>query len=174
MLLLPFKLFAGWLKLTWILFRLAARSLRDILDPRIKPADVVDTRASFAVARRKLRRMKKPLLYEAVVLLSRIDPHYIGLLESGADSPGVPQVWEDLAQVSPTPAEERRIHRVRERAAKRMLYLPKFLESSGLATCTGALMAVVLGAKRNQLGAQHAFLNLIFHGCELECRPYTD
>jgi len=126
-LLLPFKLFVGWLKLTWILFRLAARSLRDILDPRIKPSDVVDTRASFSVARRKLRRMKKPLLYEAVLLLSRVDPHYIGLLESGADREGRARVWDDLELVLPTPIEELRIHRVRERAAKRMLYLPKFL-----------------------------------------------
>ncbi|MFQ5504270.1 MAG: hypothetical protein ACE5F1_05650, partial [Planctomycetota bacterium] len=130
-LLFPFRVFLAGLELSWVCARLALKSLREILDPRIKPADIVDSKAPFTVARRKLRRMKKPLLHEAIRLAARVDPSYLGLGESGEDLEASEargaNWWQDLELVSPTPGERERIERVRRVASERLLYFRGFL-----------------------------------------------
>lgn len=84
-LLFPIRLFWTWAKLTWMLFRLAASSARAILDPKLRSREAIDATAPFSVARRKLRRLKKPLLIAAIELGARIDPEYLGLHDDGSE-----------------------------------------------------------------------------------------
>ena len=127
--LLPFKIFVACLKLSWILIRLAAKSARDILDPRIKTTDHVDSQAPFSVARRKLERMKKPLLFEIMRLLARVDPEYLGLGPQGEELEQNGTWLEDLDRIDLLPSEQEELERIRARVSCRLLYLPEFLQS---------------------------------------------
>ncbi len=128
--LLPFKLLWGVILALWAVGKLAARSAREILDPRLRRAeDRVDTSAPFPVAQRKLRRMKKPLLLEAILLACRVDPSYLGLSPAGEDLEGIHPWRSDLELALPTPPELARVEQVRRETAQRLLYFPTFLES---------------------------------------------
>jgi len=127
--LLPLKFLWAGFKALWATGRLAARSAREILDPRLRRSDKVDTSAPFTVAQRKLRRMKKPLLLEAILLCARLDPFYLGLSPAGEDLEGIFPWSEDLGLAAPTPPERARVERVRKEVSQRLLYLPAFLES---------------------------------------------
>ncbi len=127
-LLLPIKLLFVWIRLLWVLGRLAYRSVREILDPRRGSGERSPYEAPFAVAQRKLRRMKKPLLLEAMHLLGRVDPQYFGLgVSGGHDEPGL--YSHDLEILAPTSAERRRFDRLRETLSSRLLYFPDFVET---------------------------------------------
>jgi len=126
---LPFKGFIWFWRLLWMVIQLGVRSAREILDPRLRGPDRVDSSAPFSVARRKLRKMKKPLLFDAILLTARLDPFYLGLTLSGDDLPGSPQFRKDLDLVEPTPMERTLVENVRSRVSKRLLYLPDFLRS---------------------------------------------
>ncbi|MEZ5989125.1 MAG: hypothetical protein R3F30_08385 [Planctomycetota bacterium] len=131
MLFLPWRLFTAWLRLVWVLGRMAFRSAKDILDPRTGVHDRVDVRAPFSVARRKLHRMKKPLLWEAIRLSARLDPEYLGLGDDGREV-GAEAPWRvDLAQVDPSPAELAELEGIRDRVAGRLMYLPDFAAALG-------------------------------------------
>ncbi len=115
----------------WATARLAVRSAREILDPRLRRSDKVDTSAPFPVAQRKLRRMKKPLLLEAILLCARTDPFYMGLSPSGEDQEGISPWSGDLELAAPTPPEQVQLEGVRKNASQRLLYFPAFLEALG-------------------------------------------
>lgn len=128
---LPFRILAAWLRLTWVLFRLVFRSARAIIDPKVHGRETIDHDAPFSVARRKLRRLKKPLLISAVELAVRVDPEYLGLDEDGGER-GERGAWEhDLGRAEPTPREVERVRASRAAVRARLLYLPQFLERIG-------------------------------------------
>ena len=128
--LLPLKILWGLFRALWAVGKLAARSAREILDPRLRRSeDKVDTSAPFPVAQRKLRRMKKPLLLEAILLACRVDPSYLGLSPSGEDLEGIHPWKSDLELAAPTPPERNLAERIRKETAQRLLYFPPFLDS---------------------------------------------
>ena len=128
---MPLRLIGGWLKLTWMMLRMIVRSAREILDPRVKAQEELQGYVPFSVARRKIRRLKKPLLLAAIETAARIDPQYLGL-ESDGSEPARKGYWEhDLARAEPTPREVARVRRMRESVRERMLYFPRFLEKLG-------------------------------------------
>lgn len=130
-LLLPFRLIWSWFRLTFMVGRLAATSARALLDPKLRSREAIDSTAPFSVARRKLRRLKKPLLTAAIELAARVDPEYLGLDDDGSEREAR-GTWEhDLSRAEPTPREVERIRRYRARVQARLLYLPKFLERLG-------------------------------------------
>ncbi|MCA8968606.1 MAG: ion transporter [Planctomycetes bacterium] len=130
-LLLPLRMIWSWFKLTWLLLRLVASSARAILDPKVRAREAIDQGAPFSVARRKLRRLKKPLLIAAIELAVRIDPEYLGLDDDGKEREAR-GAWEhDLARAEPTPREVERVRRFRADVRGRLLYLPKFVERVG-------------------------------------------
>ncbi|MBL4845815.1 MAG: hypothetical protein JKY65_09830 [Planctomycetes bacterium] len=137
MLFLPLKLFTTWLRLVGAMARLAAQSVRELLDPRVDLSRVLDNEAAFFVARRKLRRMKKPLLLEAIRLLARVDPRYLDLEEGGAEGHHEALWLRDLHLALVTPSERDEVEALRERSATRLIYLPGFLESWAEAPAVG-------------------------------------
>ncbi len=127
--LLPLRLLVGWIKLLWMMGRIAFRSTKDILDPRLARQTGTDFFAPFPVVRRKLHRMKKPLLQEVLLLLAQVDPCYLGLDEQGQIQDSETTWRRDVELLDARPAEMERFVVIQQDAAKRLLYLPSFLEA---------------------------------------------
>ena len=127
-LLLPWRLFTAWFKMTWMLGRMAWRSAKDILDPRLARQTGKDHFAPFPVVRRKLYRMKKPLLQEVLLLAARVDPCYLGLDEHGQVQETEATWRADVALIDARPSEMDRFLVIQGNAARRLLYLPGFLD----------------------------------------------
>ena len=92
-----FPLIGAWFVLRSIrllISRLLA-IIKDVIDPDSRPLKVATGRAGFDVARRKIHRMRRPVVLEAVRLRAEFDVQYLGLELPG----GKPGGWagEQLA-----------------------------------------------------------------------------
>jgi hypothetical protein len=90
--LLPFKLVWWSLRGAAFAARSAARSVRDLLKPKIAAEHVLRARGDLAVAYRKIFRMQRPLYLECAALRARFDPEYLGCA-----LPRLPRPPADLA-----------------------------------------------------------------------------
>jgi len=90
--------------------------------------------ADFAVALRKIQRMRGPAAEACIWLRARFDPEYLGQRLPGFDRSGIEQadVDEDLAFVGARPAFAQDIEEERRRAGRDVVRLSRLL-SSGLA-----------------------------------------
>jgi len=78
-LLLPF-LFVWWsARGSLLAVRRVASIVRDVLDPSERRPRVDAATADFGVARRKLHRMRRPVVMETIRLRAQLDPEYLGL-----------------------------------------------------------------------------------------------
>jgi hypothetical protein len=123
-LLLPLTLALG--VLGWIprLVRLVASAVRDILDPRFLP-ESVGADASLPAARRKIDRMRRPILLESMRLRAEFDPEYLGLALPGLSRPqrGFGTIQIDLDFIQASGAERQLVDtlcRQRKEAASRL------------------------------------------------------
>ncbi len=117
---LPFLLLWMVLRFLGRVVRITVKATYEILRPRIQGrADEVET--SPRVVRRKLRRMKKPLCFEAIRLMAQLDPAYLGI-------EGEPQFSKDLDAIGAGPGEWDQILDAKEDMERRLVYLPELLQ----------------------------------------------
>ncbi len=88
-LLIPLWLAWQTVRGVWVGVRRLVRIVEEILTPRLAAARAVRGEASFAVARRKIHRMKGQGLLEAMRMRAAFDPEYCG----------VPATWSDAQTV---------------------------------------------------------------------------
>jgi hypothetical protein len=122
MYLFPLRLL--WLALGLLrrMLRLLVSLVREVLDPVARAAPKASGHASFAVARRKIHRMRRPVAIEALRLRAEFDPEYLGLALPGG-KPGVgkgDRFGEDLRRLE---ASEREWEEFRRLKSKRRLQL---------------------------------------------------
>ena len=72
-----------------LLVRRLIEIVRDVLDPDTREVSEIRGRASFDVARRKIHRMRRPAVMEAVRLRADFDIQYLGLALPGRKPPDV-------------------------------------------------------------------------------------
>ncbi len=117
----------GWvlllpLKLLWWLVLLGGRMLRrlvagvrEVLHPNPADLSALAEPDPFAVAVRKIHRMRKPLVMECLRMRAEFDPEYLGaILPDGprrTHGPSSPPVEEDLAMIGAGPDVKRRFAR---------------------------------------------------------------
>ncbi len=116
--LFPFLLFCFGLKAVRLGFRHLVKIVKEVLDPDARPLQASTARAGFDVARRKIHRMRRPVVIEAVRLRAEFDVQYLGLALPGRELVG----WEgnlladDLRGLN---ASEREWHEFRELKSER-------------------------------------------------------
>ena len=117
---LPFLLLWMVLRFLGRLVRITIRATYEILRPRIQGRED-ESETSSLVVRRKLRRMKKPLCFEAIRMMAQLDPLYLGL---GGDA----QFSKDLDAIGAGPAEWDLILEAKEDMERRLVYLPELIQ----------------------------------------------
>jgi hypothetical protein len=95
-LLLPLWWLRLWGRGLLLLVRKVVQTTREILFPELARAPEVDSRAGFAVAVRKINRMRKPLFMECLRMRARFDLAYAGLPVPGGHGEGASFLAEDL------------------------------------------------------------------------------
>ena len=107
-LLVPFKL--AWLtaRLAWQALGKLAAVVRDVVNPTAGELVVLHEADPFAVAVRKIHRMRKPLFMECLRMRAEFDPEYLGVHIPGVPvdvrAASVPCVERDLALADADPA----------------------------------------------------------------------
>ena len=102
-LLLPFRLAVMAILLACRGLRLLGRFVHDVLNPTVSDRHIDDESDPFAVAVRKIHRMRKPIFLECLRMRAEFDPEYLGVVLPG--SPGDQRktigmlVEKDLAQI---------------------------------------------------------------------------
>ncbi|MEZ6194214.1 MAG: hypothetical protein R3F20_00570 [Planctomycetota bacterium] len=115
------------------LLRLAARRviavIRDVIDPDARPLEASTVRADFDVARRKIHRMRRPVVMEAVRLRAELDVEYLGLSLPGRDDIELPEnmLTEDLHFLDASEREWEEFRDMRSRVQARLRLLSEFL-----------------------------------------------
>ncbi len=111
-LLVPFKLAWYALRLTGAGLRLMAGFIGEVLHPRVAETAQQEEADPYAVAVRKIHRMRKPLLLECLQMRARFDPEYLGVLLPGS-SPYLrggtaAPIEEDIASIGAQPTLKKR------------------------------------------------------------------
>ncbi len=130
----PFFLARVGLRFTWVALRRLVAIVKDVLDPESRPATIGAARADFAVARRKLHRMRRPIVFEAVRLRAAFDPEYLGLEREGLLQPLAPgqRVADDLRRLGAAEREWEEFRLLESQRGRRLELLAKLLERRGL------------------------------------------
>jgi len=130
-LLLPFKLFGWCCLLAWRGARMFWKFVQDVLETRVAEAIPLEDPDPYAVAVRKIHRMRKPLFVECLRMRAAVDPEYLGLrlpgLEKQARPGGIPQVDEDLKALGVTPALRAELRQLAKERHTQMLDLRRLL-----------------------------------------------
>jgi hypothetical protein len=144
----PFKV-AWWLaRLAWRSGRALAAGVREVLRHRVGDAAAVGPPDPYAVAVRKIHRMRKPVFMECLEMRAEFDPEYLGVTlsddcESTADAP--PTVEEDLSLVNASASVRRRFGRLAAERRRQVAEFRSWCSGLGLASCRGeALRAAAI------------------------------
>lgn len=153
----PFFLARVGLRFTWIALRRLVAIVQDVLDPESRPATLGDARADFTVARRKLHRMRRPIVFEAVRLRAAFDPEYLGLEREGLLQPLAPgqRVADDLRRLGAAEREWEEFRLLESQRDRRLDMLVKLLDRQRLG---GSALAAEIRRR-----------NPVFAGREREC-----
>ena len=116
---LPFLLLLMVLRFLVRIVRITVKATYEILRPRVRGRED-ESETSPLVVRRKLRRMKKPLCFEAIRLMAQLDPVYLGI-------GGEAQFSKDLDAIGAGPGEWDQILEAKEDMERRLVYLPELL-----------------------------------------------
>lgn len=84
--LLPIVAFGYFFKGVRTLIRRVTRIIKDVIDPHSRPTAISSGHAGFDVAIRKIHRMRRPTVMEAVRLRTAFDLEYCGLSLPGLDA----------------------------------------------------------------------------------------
>ncbi|NQU25778.1 MAG: hypothetical protein HQ567_31195, partial [Candidatus Nealsonbacteria bacterium] len=109
--------------------RQLGRFVRDVLYPNIGDLDALTEPDPYAVAVRKIHRMRKPVFMECLRMRARFDPEYLGAWKSAdqgtgqPDHPAVAPIEEDLATIGADPGQ---VHEFRQLTAERRRQMTDF------------------------------------------------
>lgn len=104
--------------------------IKDVIQPGSRPLQVVTGRAGFEVARRKIHRMRRPVVFECVRLRAEFDLEYLGLSALG-------QVWtfssgtalsDDLRRLNASEREWEEFRELRSLRKEQLRQLGRILE----------------------------------------------
>ncbi len=102
-LLLPLKLFVLGLALAGRALAAVWRVVRDVLHPTVGDPAAVTEPDPFAVAVRKIHRMRKPVFMECLQMRAEFDPQYLGVILPGQPPRNGPtrrpEIEDDLAAI---------------------------------------------------------------------------
>ncbi|MFH0947284.1 MAG: hypothetical protein V2A76_19010 [Planctomycetota bacterium] len=125
---------------TWFLFcsvRLLVSRLvvtvKDVLNPDTQPLRVFTGRAGFDVARRKIHRMRRPVVLEAVRLRAEFDVQYLGLALPGKEPVGWAgyQLAEDLLALNASELEWEEFRELKSLRQRQLRWFSKVLRRAG-------------------------------------------
>jgi hypothetical protein len=149
----------GWVllfpfKVAWWTLRLVGRSLAllagfviEVLRPSGAEVALEDAPASYAVAVRKVHRMRKPLFMECLHMRAEFDPEYLGVMLPGvppARGASVP-VEDDLALIAADPQMKKEYGRLAVERRRQLQELRKWLcrfEMTGLSAESARAAAI--------------------------------
>jgi predicted nuclease of predicted toxin-antitoxin system len=133
------RVFLFPLRLAWLAVRLSGGFLkrvaivvRDVLNPdgaAIRKAPLAD----LETARRKIHRMRRPVVMETVLLRARFDGQYLGLrfTESGVPLPKEHLLESDLLRLSATEREWKGYREIKDEAEQRLRSLRRVVSEAG-------------------------------------------
>lgn len=121
----------------WLLFKglrlLIARVIaivKDVLDPNERPIDISAGRAGFDVARRKIFRMRRPVVLEALRLRALFDVEYLGIATplGLSPSPYAELLNEDLRYLEASEREWERFRDIKSERERQVRLLARLIE----------------------------------------------
>ena len=140
---IPLRL--GWrgLVMTGRFIRWIARALREIMDPSLRSGAHEASHADFDAARRKIGRMRGPILWACLWMRARFDVEYLGFAVPGTDVESAERapVDEDLRFLDAEPEQVEQLDAERDRAEWDMRRLNRLLDD-GLLSRLATAMAV--------------------------------
>ncbi len=158
-----YRLYNRWLgggRALWLPVRVLGRTLRNVgrvlawtvraVGQIRKPrADLIRTdtaHADFHAARRKIDRMRGPIVWAALWMRARFDAEYMGVRIPRSDATGLDgaHIEDDLDFIDATPDQRRRVDRERDRAASDMRALAGMMDG-GLVDDVASAMGVPQG-----------------------------
>jgi hypothetical protein len=119
--------------LGWRLLRLGCRKIvaiiRDVIDPDARPVDARAGRADFDVARRKIHRMRRPVVMETLRLRAELDLEYLGLSLPGRSDIELPEdlLVEDLEFLDASEREWEEFRDLKSRGQHRLRLLSRLI-----------------------------------------------
>lgn len=162
-LLLPFRLAAAGARFAAEVVRALARAVKEIRHPTFGGGRAEAESADFAVAERKIRRMRAPVVEAATLLRARCDPEYLDVAIPGL--PGPPSCADcggDLAFLRAPPSLERRIDEERGRSARDMARFARLLDEGLLGR-----IAALLGIEREAITPEQVRAAAVAYACDL-------
>jgi len=133
-LLLPPRMLWWTAKLTVWAVRLLGKFVRDVLHPTVDDLGAVEEPDPFAVAVRKIHRMRKPIFLECLCMRAEFDPEYLGVSLPGskayARQATTTPIEEDLAQIEADPGIRQGFRQLASNRRRQMLEFRSFLEQT--------------------------------------------
>ena len=133
-LLLPLRLLRVSVRLTLLAAAQLWRFVRDVLYPTVDDLDPLAEPDPFAVAVRKIHRMRKPVFLECLRMRAAFDPEYLGVLMPGPKSQvarvTAAPIEEDLALIDADPGVRQRFRRLAAEHRRRVRDFRRLVSSS--------------------------------------------
>ena len=126
------------LKITWWAAVLAAlvlrqiwRFVREVLQPSVGDLSGLDDPDPFAVAVRKIHRMRKPLFLECLRMRAQFDPEYLGIILPGSQPRlrglTAAGIEDDLQRIEAGPSLKDEFHRLASKRRRQVLEFRSWL-----------------------------------------------
>ena len=130
-LLLPCRLLVLAVRLTGYATRMLWTFVRDVLNPSVSDVAIIEEPDPFAVAVRKIHRMRKPVFLECLRMRAEFDPEYLGASFPGSKTRSrratVTMVEEDLALIDADPGVVKEFRQMASRRRRQMLEFRRLL-----------------------------------------------
>ncbi|MEE8450631.1 MAG: ion transporter, partial [Thermoguttaceae bacterium] len=130
-LLLPFRLLVWAARLTSYATRMLWTFVCDVLNPTVSEVATIEEPDPFAVAVRKIYRMRKPVFLECLRMRAEFDPEYLGASFPGSTTGPrramATMVEEDLALIDADPGIVKEFRQLASRRRRQMLEFRRLL-----------------------------------------------
>ena len=131
---IPLRVFWRWLKMLGRLLRWLVNAIGEIRTPRTRGELANAVESDFHTARRKLGRMRDPIVWASIWLRARFDAEYLGVRVPGAGATGLEGAgWEeDLRFLDATGRQWRKLAAEQTRAEADARRLARLLDDGDL------------------------------------------
>ncbi len=159
-----FPLISVWLVMKGVRFfvRRVIAIVKDVLNPNDRPIKVSAGRSGFEVARRKIYRMRRPVVMEAVRIRALFDLEYLGISIPGTERETVrPQDYlvEDLRLLDASERDWEEFREIKTEREQQMRLLVRFLRDRSKAGSD--LLADVAQKNPSRIGKEAQTLRVI-------------
>ena len=131
---IPLRVFWRWLKMIGRLLQWLFKAIGEIRTPRTRGEIAGAVESDFHTARRKIARMRDPIVWACVWLRARFDAEYLGVRIPGTDASGIEGAgWEeDLRFLDATGRQWRKLAAEQTRAEADARRLAQLLDARDL------------------------------------------